>query len=199
MTRMSAGGLALAACLLLSAGCSSQAKEFRGELVEEPSALELSGRNWDGQDFKLSNVEGKVAVVTFGYTSCPDVCPMTLVKMKHLYASLGSQAEDVAVIFASVDPHRDSVEKMSNYVPNFDRRFYGLHLPDQDLERARESFDLVVQYGQPKDGPGTDSFYYVDHTGNFFLIDRQGRHRVTLAPNATAIDLVADIRQLLSR
>ncbi len=190
-------GLALAAFLLLGAGCSSQAKEFRGEEIAEPAELELTGKNWDGNDFQLSDVGGKVAVVTFGYTSCPDVCPMTLVKMKELYASLGDEAEEVAVIFASVDPHRDSVEKISQYVPNFDQRFYGLHLPNRELERTMDAFDLVVQYSQPKEGPGTDSFYYVDHTGNFFLIDQKGQHRVTLPPSATAIDLEADIRQLL--
>ena len=188
--------LALAACLL-GAGACSQSAGFRGQAMDEPKAPLLAGQNWDGKSFDLSDLSGKVTLVFFGYTSCPDVCPFTLLKMKKLYARLGDRAEDVRVVFASVDPHRDSVEKLSQYVPNFDKRFYGVHLPNDKLEQAMESFELTVQYGQPKDGPGTDSYYYVDHTGTFFLLGRDGTVRVTFPPNATVEDLEADVVKLL--
>jgi protein SCO1 len=179
-------------------GCQA-APSFHGQVVEPAvAAPELAGTNWDGQPFKLSELQGKVRIVFFGYTFCPDVCPFTLAKMKEIYAALGERADDVAMVFVSVDPHRDTLEKLASYVPSFDRRFFGLRLEFDELDQVIEDFDLTVQYGQPKDGPGTDSFYYVDHTGTFFLIDREGRFRVTFPPNATVEQMLPDIELLLA-
>lgn len=184
---------------LAAAGCGG-APEFRGTAVDPPRpAGELAGTHYDGQHFDLEDLEGRVTLVFFGYTYCPDVCPFTLAKMKQIYGELGERAEELAVVFVSVDAQRDSLAKLSDYVAGFDPRFYGVRLEPDELEAAIESFDLTVQVGQPKDGPGTDSYYYVDHTGTYFLIDRQGRLRVTHPPNAQAEDLLADIRILLAK
>lgn len=184
--------------LLLIAGCKSK-EVWNGEVVEPaPEAPVLTGVNWDGKPFKLSDLRGKVAVVFFGYTYCPDVCPFTLAKMKQLSSELGDRAEDFQVVFVSVDPKRDTVEKLSNYVPNFDRRFYGLRLEPQEIESTIKGFDLTVQFGQPADGPDTDSYYYVDHTGTFFVIDREGRLRLRFPPNATVDQMRPDIEKLLA-
>lgn len=184
--------------LILFGLACTPAQAFKGEVVDDPIKPILVGQNWDGKRFDLAENTGKVTLVFFGYTFCPDVCPFTLAKMKQLYDRLGDRADDLKVIFASVDPHRDSVEKLSNYVPNFEQRFLGLHLTFNEIEIAKESFGITVQYGQPKDGPGTDSFYYVDHSGTFFLLDREGTLRVKLPPNASLDDLEADVRSLLS-
>src|SRR5262245_61207102 len=118
--------------LLLLAGCTPSRK-FNGEVVEPaPQPAELTGVNWDGKPFRLSEHRGKVTVLFFSYTYCPDVCPFTLAKMKQLSRALGGRAADLDVVFASVDPRRDTVEKLALYVPGFDRRFYGLRLePDE--------------------------------------------------------------------
>jgi protein SCO1 len=187
----------LAALLLLVLTACTPAQKFNGELVEPAAqAPQLSGANWDGKPFNLSDQRGKVAVVFFGYTYCPDVCPFTLAKMKQLYARLGDKAEDVAVVFVSVDPQRDTVEKMARYVPNFDRRFYGLRL--ENVDETIKGFDAVVQFGQPKDGPETQSFYYVDHTGTFFVVDREGKLRLKFQPSATVDQMLPDIQKLLA-
>lgn len=187
---------ARAAILLVLTACTPASK-FNGEAMESAApAPPLSGTNWDGKPFDLNDHRGKVAVVFFGYTYCPDVCPFTLAKMKQLYARLGDKAEDVAVVFVSVDPQRDSVEKLARYVPNFDRRFYGLRL--EQVDKTIEGFDAVVQYGQPKNGPETDSFYYVDHTGTFFVVDREGKLRLKFQPNATVEQMLPDIEKLLA-
>lgn len=179
----------------LAAACQP-AHDWHGAVVEPAvAAPALAGVNWDGERFALKDLEGKVAIVFFGYTFCPDVCPFTLAKMKQLYARLGERADEVTMAFVSVDPQRDSVEKLASYVPNFDRRFYGLRL--DDLEAVQEAWDLTVQYGQPKDGPGTDSFYYVDHTGTYFVVDRQGRLRLKFPPNVRVEDLLPDVEALL--
>src|SRR5215203_1749171 len=176
--RAQAVTMAAALWFLLPAQGCTPAQKFNGEVVEPASqAPELTGVNWDGKPFKLSDHRGKVALVFFGYTYCPDV---------------------MEVVFVSVDPKRDTVEKLSRYVPSFDRRFYGLRREPQEIEAVSKAFDLTVQYGQPKEGPETDSFYYVDHTGTFFVIDREGRLRLKFPPNATVQQMVPDLQKLLA-
>ncbi|HKI00718.1 MAG TPA: SCO family protein [Thermoanaerobaculia bacterium] len=197
--RAQAVTMAAALWFLLPAQGCTPAQKFNGEVVEPASqAPELTGVNWDGKPFKLSDHRGKVALVFFGYTYCPDVCPFTLAKMKQVYRELGDGADGMEVVFVSVDPKRDTVEKLSRYVPSFDRRFYGLRLEPQEIEAVSKAFDLTVQYGQPKEGPETDSFYYVDHTGTFFVIDREGRLRLKFPPNATVQQMVPDLQKLLA-
>ena len=182
--------------LVALAGCQ-QAPVWRGTAVPAAPAPALEGTNWDGEPFRLADLEGRAAVVFFGYTMCPDVCPLALHKMKQVVSGLGEQGGDVAVVFVSVDPHRDTLEKISGYVPNFNQEFYGVRLEFDELEVVQEAWDVTVQYGQPKDGPGTDSFYYVDHTGTYFVLDRQGNLRLEFPPNASADDLKADLEVLL--
>ena len=183
---------------LAASGCQP-AHKWAGEVLVDPRpAPELAGVNWDGQPFKLSDQKGKVAIVFFGYTYCPDICPMTLATLKSLYNKLGDKANEVAVVFVSVDPHRDSVEKLSRYVPNFDERFYGLRLEFHELDEVQEDWNVTVQLGQPQDGPGTNSFYYVDHTGSFFVIDREGILRLTFPPNSRPDRMLPDIEYLLA-
>jgi protein SCO1/2 len=192
----------LAPLLAVAAGCGggSPTHEWRGKVVEPPvEAPPLSGVNWDGERFALDQLAGKVVVVFFGYTYCPDICPFTLSKMKRLRTELGEQGEDLEVVFVSVDPHRDSVEKLAQYVPNFGQDFYGLRLEFGELEEVQEAWAVTVQYGQPKEGPGTDSFYYVDHTGTYFVVGRDGKLRVTFPPNAKVEQMLPDVRELLSQ
>ena len=186
------------ACFL-SLACQPD-QHWNGTVVEPVvSASEIAGTNWDGTPFRLSELGGKVVVLSFGYTFCPDVCPFTLYKMKQLLAALGDRAEDVAIVFVSVDPHRDTLEKMAAYVPGFDPRFFGVRLEHHELDLVKEDWEIIAQYGQPKDGPGSDSYYYVDHTGTYFVIDREGQLRLEFPPNAKAEDLEPDILALLAQ
>jgi protein SCO1/2 len=190
--------LAVALPLLLVLGCSRSPK-FQGQVVEPPlPAPQLAGVNWDGKPFHLSDQRGKVAVVFFGYTYCPDVCPFTLAKMQQLYRRLGARAEAVKVVFVSVDPQRDTLAKLAQYVPSFDRRFYGLRLESEQLDAAVKGFGAKVRYDLPKGGLETDTFYLVDHTATFFVIDRQGRLRLKLPPNATVDQMLPDLETLLA-
>ncbi len=191
----------LALCLAVAAivGACAPAHDFNGQVIAtDAEPPKLAGVNWNAQPFDLADLQGSVAVVFFGYSYCPDVCPLTLAKMKQVFGRLGDRADDVAVVFVSVDPTRDSVEKLASYVPNFDERFYGLRLEQEELEAVQEEFDLAVQYGQPKAGPGSDTFYYVDHTGSYFVFDREGALRLRHPPNATVDDILPDIEALLT-
>lgn len=182
--------------LVVATGCQP-AHQWRGKAVEPKPAPPLVGTNWDGERFTLADLEGRVAVVFFGYTFCPDVCPFALHKMKQIRERLGERGDRLAVVFVSVDPHRDTVEKLASYVPNFHSDFYGLRLEFDELETVQEEWAVTVQYGQPKDGPGTDSYYYVDHTGTYFVVDPQGKVRLEFPPNAAVDDLLPDIEALL--
>jgi len=183
--------------LLTLVSCSPP-EQYGGTPPENPVTPELSGTNWDGTPYSLADSNGHLALVFFGYTYCPDVCPLALAKMKQLYSVLGDDWSKVDIVFVSVDPHRDTVEKLAQYVPGFDHRFKGLYLDPGQMEAASDSFDLTIQFSQPQDGPGTDSFYYVDHTGTYFLVGPDGRLALTYPPSAT-IDVIApDIRKLLS-
>lgn len=184
---------------LLAVGCRPPEPKFNGQVIEPVTeAPELAGTNWDGEDFRLSEHRGKVSILFFGYTYCPDVCPMSLSRMKQLYGQLGEQAKDVDVVFVSVDPKRDSVEKLGQYVPNFHERFYGVRLSADQLEAVKEGFGITVQYGQPKEGPGTDSYYYVDHTGSFYIVDRSGKLRLKFPPDTTVERMLPDVQRLLA-
>ncbi|HEV7671861.1 MAG TPA: SCO family protein [Thermoanaerobaculia bacterium] len=184
--------------LLLAASCGPS-EHFNGQVVEPvKEAPHLAGVNWNGKRFDLKDLRGKVAVVFFGYTFCPDVCPFTLAKMKQVYADLGEEAKGLEVVFVSVDPQRDSVEKLAAYVPSFDRRFYGLRLEPNEVNQAARAFGLTVQYGTPKEGIETDTNYFVDHTGTFFVIDRAGDLRLKFPPNVALDVIEPDLKKLLA-
>jgi protein SCO1/2 len=181
--------------LFLSLGGCQSGPALRGTPVEPPEAApEIVALNWDGEEFRLSSLRGRVAILFFGYASCPDVCPLTLSRMKQLYGKLGERAADVAIVFISVDPQRDSVDRLGGYVPAFDERFYGLFLEGESLNRTTESYDVVVEKHRPK-APG--GFYAVDHTGTLFVIDPEGMLRVQHPHNAAVEDLHADVLALL--
>src|SRR5262245_58947626 len=133
--------------LALVAACRPS-ERFNGQVVEPARpAPRLAGVNWNGRRFDLGDLRGRVAVVFFGYTFCPDICPFALAKMKRVVAELGPAADGLDVVFASVDPQRDTVEKLAGYVPSFDRRFYGLRLEPPEVDAVARRLGLAGQCG----------------------------------------------------
>ena len=182
------------ALLVVLAACETS-PPFRGAAVDPPQAApELVGTNWNGERFQLTDQKGKVSILFFGYASCPDVCPLTLSHMKQLFGQLGDRAAEVAVVFISVDPQRDSVDRLAGYVPAFDERFFGLSLQGEVLDRTTASYDVIVERHRPKKPGG---FYAVDHTGTLFVIDRHGMLRVQHPHSTPVEDLLADVLLLL--
>ncbi len=178
--------------------CSSQ-PDFNGKAIDPPrDAPEITGLNWDGSPFRLSERRGKVAILSFGYTFCPDVCPFTFWKMKDLYARLGEESSDVEFVFVSVDPERDTPEKLAEYVPAFDRRFFGVHLGGEALEATTEAYEITVRRVPFQNPANLDGSYHVDHTGTYFVIDRQGRIRLSFTPDATVAQLLPDVLTLIA-
>lgn len=152
-----------------------------------------------GQRVSSAELIDGPTLIYFGYTFCPDICPITLAKMKRLYGALGERrAQDLAVVFVSVDPERDTREKLAGYVPGFDRRFYGVRAEGESLVAAKRSFAVTSRTRQASAPGGEAGFYYVDHTGSIFLVDEHRRLRVVHPVDAPVEDLTADVRALLA-
>ena len=180
---------------LLLAACSGY--RFHGIPYEPPiPAPSIEGANWDGSAFSLTSLRGRVALVFFGYTSCPDVCPTTLAEIRVLHENLGANAEDVAVVFVSVDPERDTPQRLGEYVPLFNNAFYGVHIEPAALETAKEGYGVVAQkvlYDPQDSAVG----YSIDHTARLYLIDKAGR-LVTSYPYGSPVENIQkDVEHLL--
>jgi protein SCO1/2 len=147
-----------------------------------------------GKPRTLADYKGKVVLVFFGYTQCPDVCPTTMAEMASVMQKLGPQADQVQVLFITLDPERDTPALLSSYVPAFDKRFVGLYgTPEQTAKVAK---DFKVFYSKvPGKEPGS---YTIDHTAGSYVFDREGRLRLFIRHGGGADPIVHDIRQLLS-
>jgi len=147
-----------------------------------------------GKPRTLADFKGKAVVVFFGYTQCPDVCPTTMAEMASVMQKLGPLADQVQVLFITLDPERDTQELLANYVPAFDKRFIGLRgTLDQTAKTAKE---FKVFYSKV---PGTDpGSYTIDHTAGSYVFDRDGRLRLFIRHGQGPDPVVHDLRQILS-
>lgn len=145
-----------------------------------------------GMERSLADFRGKVTVLFFGYTNCPDVCPTTLADMAQVMRLLDKQADRVQVLFVTLDPERDTAALMAQYAPAFHPSFMGLRGDMQATEKAALAFDVSYQKQPSKSG------YTLDHTAGTYLIGPGGKP-VLLAPYGQRAELLAqDIRLLLA-
>jgi len=190
--RASVAGLLLAALL---AACSSGAPKFNNtDITGAGYGKELSLTDQNGKPRTLADFRGKVVVLFFGYTHCPDVCPTTLAELSQVMKRLGSDADRVQVLFVTVDPERDSPAALSQYVTAFDPRFLGL-LGDAAATRLAAK-EFKVFYEKHK-GPAPGE-YTVDHSAGTYVIDPEGRLRLFVGYGKPDAGLARDIRTLLN-
>lgn len=167
---------------------------FRGSSIEPVMpAADFSLIDHTNTDYRLSDQKGKIVLIFFGYTHCPDVCPVTLSQYKQIKAQLGKNADQVSFIFITVDPERDTVAEMGRYVPNFDPAFVGLTGPREVLEKVWKDYFVYQQRGQV-DEQGN---YLIDHTARIYLVDQEGNLHLTFPFGMESSDIVADIEYLL--
>jgi len=185
----------LAALLVLGlAACDGASPKFRSTDitgVDYGRSLELTDHT--GKARRLEDFRGKVVVVFFGFTRCPDVCPTTLADAAQAMRELGPDADRVQVLFVSVDPERDTQEALAKYVPAFDARFLGLR---GDLEATRRATKEFKVYFEKRPGKTPDD-YSVDHSAQSYVLDPQGRLRLFVRHDRMAEDLAPDLRVLL--
>jgi protein SCO1/2 len=148
----------------------------------------------DGKVRSLSDFKGKVVVVFFGYTQCPDVCPTTLTEMQQVMTLLGPQADKVQVLFVTVDPDRDTAAILKQYVPAFDSRFLGLR-PADEAALEKVSKDFKIYY---KKVPGSSAgSYTMDHTAGSYAFDPEGLLRLYIKHAQGPETLAQDLKELL--
>lgn len=167
----------------------------QGSLVAPPRALDdftLTSQN--GTPVALHDLRGKAVLLFFGFTNCPNICPTTLSEFRTVKRGLGADADKLAVVFISVDPEQDTIERLRQYVDAFDPSFIGLRGDTATLAKIGPQYDLYYQK-QPL-GDGT---YTVDHTAISYLIDPEGKLRTIYPYGTPAAGITTDIRALLAQ
>lgn len=167
------------------------------------NALDITGIQGYGNDFRLidhtgkprtlADFRGKVVVMFFGYTHCPDVCPTTLSDMRQVMQGLGKDAERMQVLFVTVDPKRDTQELLARYVPAFNPAFLGLYGDDAATDKVARDFKIVHQMQEGK----TAESYTVAHTAASLVFDAQGRLRLFISYGMDVDKVTADIKLLM--
>ena len=167
------------------------------------NALDITGIQGYGNDFRLTDhtgkqrsmadFRGKVVVMFFGYTHCPDVCPTTLSEMRRVMQILGNDAQRVQVLFITVDPLRDTPELLSKYVPSFNPSFLGLYGDSVATEKVAKDFKIFYRFAAGK----TAESYTVDHSAASLVFDPQGRLRLFVNYGLAADKIAPDVKKLL--
>ena len=170
---------------------------YRGTSYVEPfpSAPEFVLTKADGTQFRLSDERGKIVLLFFGYTSCPDVCPTTLAELKQVTDKLGDKAQDTQVVFVSVDPDRDTPEKIQEYVDHFNSSFIGLSGTESELAPIWDEYSIVREVTQSDSAFGV----IINHTARLFLIGQNGNLRLSYSYGTPVDDIVHDIKLLLEQ
>jgi protein SCO1/2 len=145
----------------------------------------------DGKPRTLADFHGKIVLLSFGYTHCPDVCPTTLAKFAEARRLLGADGERVQGLFVTIDPERDTAELLRAYVPAFDASFVGLRGSEAQTDAVTKAFhanyQIVVYQGNT----------LVDHTASTYIVDARGQPRVITPYDQTARLLADDVLALL--
>ena len=189
-------GAVLVAVLMVGFRYVQRPHTFRGSLIDPPApATDFQLTDQNGQEFKLSDHKGEIVLLFFGYTNCPDVCPLTLGEFKQMKENLGKDADKVRFVFVTVDPERDTQARLLGYINSFDPKIVGLTGSRADLEPVWKSYGVY----QAKVETGSKADYSVDHTSRTYLIDQQGNWRLTYPFEMEKEDILSDVRYLLSK
>ncbi len=191
--------VAASACLTSAGGlltaCQPDKPQFKAiDITGADYAQGFQLTDFNGQPRSLADFKGKVAVVFFGYTQCPDVCPTTMGEMVQVKQLLGADGDRLQVLFVSVDPERDTPEVLKAYMASFDPGFLGLYAASPDALAALAK-DFKVYYKRV-DGK-TPTSYTMDHTAASYVYDAQGRLRLFSRYGSRAQALADDIKLLL--
>jgi len=197
-----ASAIKVVTVLLVASACGKPSPNA-STLGTQP-APEIEGRAVKaGSDFQLSHQRGKVVMLAFGYTSCSSICPLTLNTMGGVYRALGPAANALEALYVSVDPGRDTPDRMRSFLGDFDSRIEGLVLQPPALSSVLEAYGVATEkrppevkryVGRPVD-PSKD--YAIQHSASVWLVDPSGRLRLRYGSEATAAEIAKGVRQLL--
>lgn len=167
--------------------CSAFKPSLKGEMVDPiASAPEINMTDQNGDPFRLSEMRGKVVLVSFGFTNCVDECPLTMAKQKLALEILGDNARDVQVLMVSTDPVRDTPQALQDFLGRFSPAFLGIPGIKDELSKVWNNYGVMVL-----DGGET-------HSNFIYVIDKSGSLRVKIAPETTPEDIASDVKILLA-
>lgn len=178
--------LVIVAAALVYAYQSSTNPPFHGSLISPPqAAADFSLTSQDQETVKLSDFMGKYVLLFFGFTNCPDECPLTMGFLKQMYDKLGDQADKVQVVLITTDPDNDTPQALGDYLSHFDPSFIGLTASQAELQPVWSSYGVTVM-----DGGET-------HSSFIYLIDPQGKLIATYPLLENADGITVDMEHLL--
>lgn len=171
-----------------------KADSFRGTVYDPPlPAPEIELTRDNGNSFRLSEKRGDIVLLFFGYTSCPDVCPTTLSELRRVVDELGEDAERVQVVYVTVDPKRDTAQKVQEYVSLFNPGFIGLSGSMDELGAVWSDYGV---YREEEQMPNSATGYLVNHTARVYLIDQNGNLRLSYSYGTPTDDILHDLKIL---
>ena len=169
---------------------------FHGATINPPLPVpDFSLETANGESFRLSDQKGKIVLLFFGYTSCPDVCPITLGTFKQVYDRLGADTQNVRFVMITADPARDTPDKVAAYAARFNPEFIGLSGSRDKLEAVWKELGVFVE----KQDSGSAAGYLVSHTASVYVLDQSGRLLMTWPYGTSAIDMANDLTQILKQ
>jgi protein SCO1/2 len=187
-------GLGLGIAIVAGINYITKPYIYQGSLIDPPSpAVDFSLEAGNESTFQLKEQRGNIVLLFFGYTHCPDVCPTTLYDFKQMKTSLGELSEKVKFVFVTVDPKRDTINHLNDYVTAFDTEFIALGGNYSELETVWSAYGV---YREEKD-VGSAGGYLVDHTARVYVIDLQGNLRLTFPFGMAPEAMTNDVMQLL--
>ena len=178
------------------AGCSPQAPTFKStDITGAAFAQDLKLTDHTGQVRTMADFRGKAVVVFFGFTQCPDVCPTSMTTLAEVKRLMGGQGKQLQVLFITVDPERDTLTLLKEYMTNFDPSFLALRPEPAELKAVADSFKI---YYRKAEGT-TPTSYTMDHSAGKYVFDAYGRIRLFSSYGTDAATIATDIGTLLSK
>lgn len=175
--------------------CGDKPLPFKAKpLADPPVAANFSLTDQYGQPRSLSEFRGKVVSLFFGFTHCPDICPTHLARQAEVMRQLGPQANQLVVLFVTLDPERDTPAALKSYMDAFDPRFIALSGTSEDTTQIAKRYKI---FWQRTPLPGSALIYTIDHTTNSFVMDPQGRVRLIVPHEMSAADVTHDLKLLM--
>jgi len=178
--------------LLTLLSCSDNNLVFNGSNLTEvklDSHFELTSHK--GEKKTIKDFKGKVVAIFFGFASCPDICPTTMVELKNIKSMLGKNSNQLEVLFISLDPKRDTPEILGKFIPSFDSSFIGLTGTIENIEKIAQQFKVYRKKVIQGDS------YTIDHSSGIYLLDKDGKVRVRHPYGSEIKLIVEDIEKLI--
>ena len=183
--------MALLASLVMLGGCFGDDENWNGKDISglmPELAFELTGTS--GDTITAEQTDGQIRLLFFGFTSCPDICPATLQKLSRAVKDLPTELrEDTQIVFVSVDPQRDTPDRIDSYVSFFSDRAIGLTGEEPALRELSKRYRTTFGY----DEPDAEGNYNVSHSGAVYVFDREGKARLLIRPELSVEDIRMDL------